>query len=82
MIIVIEGFMVNVAYDSEPDEPASLYSPGYPGGTMITSATINGKDACPILMAVEGTTEEQVGRLIEYMLDLKLTELEEASWDR
>jgi hypothetical protein len=70
----IEGNLVHVDYDSEPDEAPSMYSPGYPGGLCVNKVTFkDGKDAMPFIMAIDDETEEQALAWIERLLDRKLT---------
>ena len=76
LTLIIEDRLIVVDYDSEPDEPASMYSPGHPGGLCVNKVMFrDGKDALPFVMAIDDETEEQALAWIERMLDRKLTSM-------
>jgi len=74
--LIIEGYKVDVDYDSEPDEEPSMYSAGHPGGLCINRVTFkDGKDALPFVMAIDNDSEEEalawIGRLLDRKLSLR-----------
>lgn len=73
--LIIEGYKVDVDYDSEPDELPSMYSAGHPGGLCVNSVKFdcNGKDALPYIMSIDDETEEQALAWVERLLDRKLS---------
>lgn len=72
--LIIEGRLIVVDYDSERDEPASMYSAGHPGGLCINKVNFADKtDALPFVMSVDDETEDQALAWIERLLDRKLT---------
>lgn len=72
--LIIEGRLIVVDYDSEPDELPSMYSAGHPGGLCINRVTFkDGKDALPFIMAIDDETEEQAFAWVERLLDRKLS---------
>ena len=74
----IEGNLVFVDYDSEPDESPSMYSPGHPGGLCVNKVTFkDGTDALAFIMAIDNETEEQALAWVERLLDHKLTVMAE-----
>jgi len=72
--LIIEGYKVDVDYDSEPDEAPSMYSAGHPGGLCVNSVKFkDGRDALPFVMAIDNDSEEEALAWVERLLDRKLS---------
>lgn len=72
--LIIEGRLIHVDYDSEPDELPSMYSPGQPGGLCVNSVKFqDGTDATLWIMSIDDESESEAMMWVCRLIDRKLS---------